>query len=299
MAKIKYIDHNFKAETLKKIKQANAIIAEYQADRIQLTLRQLYYQFVARDLIKNNQQEYNKLQSCITNARRAGLVDWDAIIDRTRNMTRLSSWSSPSDILSAVASQYREDLWDGQEYLPIVMVEKDAAIGTVEAVCNDLRVPYISNRGYFSDAELHAQAKSLQGMMRRGKNPILLYCGDFDPSGWDMTRDLRERFNMFTEPYEVPIKRLALNPEQIDVYNPPPNFAKQTDTRFQTFVDEFGDECYELDAVPPREAVRLIREAVLELRDEQEWQSAENAERIARSQLERLSERWDEIKDEI
>lgn len=297
--KIQYIEHKFKPETKKKIDQANSIIAEYQADRIQLTLRQLYYQFVARDLIKNNQQEYNKLQSVITNARRAGLIDWDAIIDRTRNLSRLPAWSSPSDIIGACANQYREDLWDGQEHLPIVMVEKDAAIGTVEAVCQELRVSFISNRGYFSDAELHTQAKSLQAMKRKGKNPILLYFGDFDPSGWDMTRDLKERFNMFTEPYRIPIKRLALNPEQIETYDPPPNFAKQTDSRFQSFVDEFGEECYELDAVPPRAVVGLIRDAVLDLRDDALWQEAEAKERQAREQLQELSDRWVEIAETL
>ena len=73
----------FRASSLAIIDQANEIIDEYQADGYDLTLRQLYYQFVARNLIPNSQSEYNKLGTAINNGRLAGLIDWDAIKDRT------------------------------------------------------------------------------------------------------------------------------------------------------------------------------------------------------------------------
>ena len=102
---------HFQAQTLAIIEQANAIVDEYQARGFNLILRQLFYQFVARELIANTQPEYKRLGGVIRNGRRAGLIDWDAIEDRTRNVHGHASWESPAHIISAVAQQYCEDLW--------------------------------------------------------------------------------------------------------------------------------------------------------------------------------------------
>ena len=83
--KIRYVEKNFRPETLDRIELANGIIDEYRAAGYVLTVRQLYYQFVARDLIANNTQEYNRLKSFVSDGRLAGLIDWDAIEDRTRS----------------------------------------------------------------------------------------------------------------------------------------------------------------------------------------------------------------------
>jgi hypothetical protein len=81
---IKYKDFNFRSASLSVIELANSIIAEYQAQGYDLTLRQLYYQFVARGIIPNSDAEYKKLGSVINDGRLAGLIDWDSITDRTR-----------------------------------------------------------------------------------------------------------------------------------------------------------------------------------------------------------------------
>jgi hypothetical protein len=130
------------AKTVAMIGQANRIIAEYQALGFVLTLRQLYHQFVARDLITNTLAEYKRLGTIIKSGRRAGRIDWDAIEDRTRNVRRLPSWSDPSEIIGDVAGQYREDVWAGQIYRPEVWIEKDALVGVIEGVCDEFRVPH-------------------------------------------------------------------------------------------------------------------------------------------------------------
>jgi hypothetical protein len=115
----KFIQIKPQAATLAVIEQANAIIEEYAGQDFRLTLRQLYYQFVARDLLEENTlEEYKRLGRIISTGRDAGLIDWDAIEDRTREVHTPTFWDSPSGIISAAAEQYREDLWANQSYRP-------------------------------------------------------------------------------------------------------------------------------------------------------------------------------------
>src|SRR3990167_8496032 len=109
MPRIAYIDKKFSADTIAVIDRANTIILDYQAQGFDLTLRQLYYQFVARGLIPNRDTEYKKLGSVINDARLAGMIDWNAIQDRTRNLRALTHWTSPEAIINAVAAQFRYD----------------------------------------------------------------------------------------------------------------------------------------------------------------------------------------------
>ena len=141
MSREAFIDTKFRNATLAVIEQANAIIAEYEAQGFTLTLRQLYYQFVARDLIENRQSEYKRLGGIIKDARRAGLIDWAAIEDRTREVHTHSSWDSPACIIDAVARQYREDPWRDQHYRPEVWIEKDALLGDAQEGACGFTVP--------------------------------------------------------------------------------------------------------------------------------------------------------------
>ncbi len=114
MPRIRYVDKDFKPATLETINRANAIIEEYRGQGYRLTLRQLYYQFVARGLMPNVQRNYKRLGAILSDARLAGLVDWDAIEDRTRNLEAYPTWRSPESMIEAVADQFRLDLWAAQ-----------------------------------------------------------------------------------------------------------------------------------------------------------------------------------------
>jgi hypothetical protein len=118
------------------ISKANDIIAEYSAQGFQLTLRQLYYQFVSRDFIPNNLRSYKNLGDVINDARLAGLIDWNSIVDRTRNLQSLAHWRNPAEIIDACASQFRLDRWAPQPRRVEVWIEKDALIGVIEGICN-------------------------------------------------------------------------------------------------------------------------------------------------------------------
>ena len=106
-----FVETSFQAKSLAVIEQANTIIAEHQAQGFELTLRQLFYQFVTRDLMENSTKAYKRLGSIIRNGRNSGLIDWDAIEDRTRAINTHASWESPAEIIGAVGRQYCEDLW--------------------------------------------------------------------------------------------------------------------------------------------------------------------------------------------
>lgn len=270
MPRIAYEEKRFTAATLATIEQADRIIREYMADGYKLTLRQLYYQFVARDLLPNRVKEYNRLGRIVSDARLAGLIDWNAIEDRTRNLESLAHWDDPSDIISATAHSFRVDRWEDQPYRVEVWIEKEALAGVFERVCEELDVPFFACRGYTSQSEMWAAAMRLRSYHAAGQTPAILHFGDHDPSGIDMTRDIRDRMWLFGASF-VEVDRLALNMDQVDEWSPPPNPAKTTDSRFEGYLLEYGNESWELDALEPRVLASLVREEVMSLVDEDEW----------------------------
>lgn len=293
MAKIAYQTFNFGIDRLARIARANTIVAEYAAQGFSLTLRQLYYQHVARGLIPNNDKEYKRLGELISEGRLAGLVDWDAIVDRTRNLVSLSHWSSPGAIVESCAEQFRYDLWADQPYRPEVWIEKDALVGVIDGVCQTLDVPFFSCRGYTSQSEMHGAAMRLARYARRGQTPIIFHLGDHDPSGRDMSRDIADRLELFMGGLEL--RRLALNWDQIQQFSPPPNPAKITDSRAAGYIAEFGGESWELDALEPAVLAGLIQDAVLSVRDDGIWDRSIQSQDEARAQLSAISQRWDDV----
>jgi hypothetical protein len=297
MPKICYVDKKFNPEHLGLIRTANAIVADYQAQGFDLTLRQVYYQMVARDIIPNTQQSYKRLGDIINDARLAGQVDWLAIVDRTRNVRGNTHWESPEEIIGASARGYAIDRWAKQPVRPEVWVEKDALVGIVGGICRELDVPFFSCRGYTSSSEMWSGAMRLLKWTRKGQRPMIFHLGDHDPSGKDMTRDILDRMELFMGGLKV--ERLALNMNQIEEYNPPPNPAKITDSRSTKYIDEFGEESWELDALEPTVITELIRENVEGVRDQALWDEAVEEEEEARKVLTAASENWEEVAEHI
>lgn len=290
--RIQYQTVNFRAKALVTIDAANRIIAEYAEQGFDLTLRQLFYQFVSRGLLPNTQRDYKNLGSIVNDGRLAGLIDWSAIVDRTRNLRSLSHWESPSDIVEAYARQFRYDLWSDQPYRVEVWIEKDALTGVIEGVCTEYDVPYLSCRGYTSQSELWGAAQRL--LEYDGKECLILHLGDHDPSGMDMSRDIADRLLLF-EASHVTLKRLALNADQVEQYNPPPNPAKITDSRAAAYIRKHGRESWELDALDPKVIDGLIREAIREVLDADLWAAALERQAAARTQLSGVADQWPQV----
>lgn len=295
MPKIVYERKNFNPQTEATILAAEQIIAEYQAQGFSLTLRQIYYQFVARGLIPNTEQSYKRIGNIISDARRAGRIDWDAVEDRTRFLRRLASWNSPKDILESAASSYHRDLWASQDKRIEVWIEKDALVGVIQNICEELDVPYFSCRGYVSDSEMWQAGMRVRRHNRNTQRVVMLHLGDHDPSGIDMTRDIRERIQLFSGWGDFDLQRIALTMEQIEEQQPPPNPAKVTDSRYEGYVAEYGEESWELDALEPRFIVNLIRENIFAERDIDLWEEEHNRQEEERGQINDIIERWDEL----
>lgn len=284
------------------IENANRILDEYAANGYTMTLRMLHYQFVSRDLYANTQNNYKKLGHAMTTGRLMGLVDWDHLEDRQRELSGVPTWAVPKDIIESSAWSYREKLWLNQDYWPELWIEKDALSGVIARACNELRVDYFACRGYVSASAQYGSSKRFQDAIARGQTPIVFHMGDHDPSGLDMTRDNTEYFELLTgEPVEV--RRIALNMDQIKLYDPPPNptkfrpegRGKGHDSRSGGYMRRYGKHSWELDALPPDVLNDIVRTAIRPLIDTRRWQASLDNEREGRDNIQSIANHYDSI----
>lgn len=262
--KQKFIDHKFKPQSLEKIERINSIIDEYGGSS--LTLRQMFYQLVARGFIENSKKEYDNLGTLISKARYAGLIDWANIADKTRNHLGYSGRRrEPEEEIIRAANYFSQNSWLNQPVYVECWVEKDAMYSIVKRGCRDTDTPCFSCRGYCSSSEMYQAA--MHFIKREDcKERHIIYLGDHDPSGLDMPRYIADCMKIFGA--NVEIHRIALTQEQIQQFNPPPSFVKTTDTRKTGYIEKYGDTCWELDALKPGYVEKLVDSAIRPYIDE-------------------------------
>jgi len=282
--KRQYIEKRFQRPSLLLIGQTNTIVEEYSGQGFDLTLRQLHYQFVARDLYANTSKNYNRLKSVVSDGRLAGLIDWDAIVDRTRYVRSLGHWAAPQQIVEDAANQFRVDKWENQEYRPEVWIEKDALTGVIEGVCEENDVPFFSCRGYTSQSEMWRASQRMDKYIENDQVPYIIHLGDHDPSGVDMSRDICTRIRD-TFRTHLAFDRLALTMDQVEQFRCPPNFAKLSDSRSPKYVKAYGNESWELDALDPVVMASLIQDAVDLVKDHSQWAADLSREEAGREKL--------------
>jgi hypothetical protein len=290
-----FVEYQPHAATMVVIDQAVAIVAEYLDQGLKISLRQLFYQFVARGLLPNKHHNYKRLGRIVSDARDGGFIDWEAMEDRGREVQTHSSWDDPADIVRSAAGSYREALWREQRYRPEVWIEKAALLGVVEPICNELRVPYFATIGNSSQTLLYEAGKRFADDLDQGLVPIVFHLADHDPNGIDMTRDVTDRLAFYARA-DIKVRRIALNMPQVREYAPPPNPAKETDSRYAAYVARFGTtECWELDALPPTAIADLIRTEVTGLIDRAAWDEAAAEEARNRDLLDRAAANWTKV----
>jgi len=307
------------------IAQCASIMRTYDAAGFDLSSRQLYYQFVARDIFPadrkwswtgsrwvkdpagtiNAEPNYKWLCDLVSEARLAGLLDWDMIKDRGRLTVSNPHWKSPAEICRTAADSFRIDLWATQPVYVEVMVEKQALEGVLIPVCREEDVSFCANKGYSSSSALYETGKRLAAKRKDAtgmsgvsrKRMVVIYLGDHDPSGIDMTRDIQERLEMFSRG-PVDVRRVALNMDQIEELNPPENPTKMTDSRASGYVEQFGESCWELDAIEPQAMADLTRAAIVECRDPDLWEEAIHKQEKMREALEDMAADYEQREDE-
>lgn len=281
-----FVPQRFASKSEVLLKHITEILERYASQGLSLSVRQLYYQLVTINAIKNNHAEYKSIVDLVSNARLAGRIDWDAIVDRARALLRPRNWEDAPAAVRWVHEQFQMDKWRNQDWHVEVMVEKQALEGVLEGVCVETDVAFCANKGYSSQTMMYYAGKRLQRLVEEeDKKLLIIYLGDHDPSGMDMTRDIRDRLALFSRKTEIRVARVALNMPQIRRYNPPPNPTKQTDARTPDYNAQFGDTCWELDALEPTVIVDLVRREILKVRDEAKWEMALKEEATERARI--------------
>lgn len=295
--KEQFISKTFRSASLELVAQVNTVLTTYGAQGYKLTLRQLYYQLVAADLIPNNLRSYKRLGNIVGDARLAGLIDWAMIEDRERPVVYPGHWEHPGDILQTAIHAFRLDRWADQPRHVEVMVEKKALEGVLIPVCQGLDVRFTAQRGYSSLSAMYAAGQRIRHATFIDKEVWILYLGDHDPSGMDMDRDITERGELLSGS-SLALRRLALLWEQIEELNLPENPTKLSDSRAGAYVAEFGMASWELDAIEPGELARLVREAVTSLRDDDLWDATMARETEMKDELKEFAATYDDTEED-
>jgi len=292
----KFLDQRLSAKRLAMIELANSILVEYSRQGYRLTLRQLYYQLVAGDYIPNRVQEYSKLSSTMVAARMNGLTDWNFIEDRIRKPYLQYYVAGIEDALEDTIEQYKLDRQNGQSNYIEIWTEKDAVSNILKRVSEYFHIRLMVNRGYSSCSAMYDASKRFIARANADQPTYVLYVGDHDPSGLDMLRDIRERTGTFTLYKDVffRIVHVALTMEQIEEYQPPANPAKTSDPRAAWYISQFGETSWELDALRPNVLEQLVRDAVVERLDNDQFTHMIDQENEDKENLEQIIE---ELKD--
>jgi hypothetical protein len=302
--KEKFIDTHFSQKRKGLLRKVEEIMDLYDSQGYYLTVRQLYYQLVAKNIVENSIGSYKSLVDLVRDGRYAGLLDWDIIRDRNRSANRPAHWGSVRDFLDEIKNDFAIDKWEDQQHYIEVMVEKDALSGVLGPVCTELSLTLSANKGFSSASAFYRAGKRFQEQYHLGKDLHIFYLGDHDPSGCFMTDDVINRVKLlggnpidldddrpFVEELPIEIHRLALNMEQIHKLNPPKNPAKQNDPRAKAYVKKYGPDSWELDAVEPKALAELVTEAVKPYRDEKLWDESVKKEKKLRTRLNKLVSR--------
>ena len=284
------------------VQAVNVILAEYN---FPLTLRQIYYRLVSSNLIPNKLSAYKQLSKTLVKARENSEVDDTKIEDRARQVLKAPQcYEDPEEYVDCVKRWFKEsgldykaDLWADQDTFVEVWVEKDALSRLIEQAAKPYRVTVCPSRGYSSYTYIKRMAID-DRLSDIDKPIIILDFGDHDPSGLQMTEDLERRLVNYGEGLDIEVKRIALTIKQVKQYKLIPNPTKLADPRSQAYVAQYGDECWELDAIEPRELQRLVKDAIEEHLDREVWENSLEQEEKDRTNLtESFANATIEVKD--
>ena len=267
-------------KTLKLIETAHAILASDPP----MTVRQVYYRLVASQVIENNPNQYQRIIYTLIQAREKGLIPWRLIEDRSRRLrdhygsTDAAFWTH--HVLRHL-TRYDRHPWQGQSRLVELWLEKEALSGILDRYASQYYLTLNVGRGFDSVTTVHDAAERY----KYREEVLILYFGDFDPSGEEMVTSLKERLARYGAPH-AQILKVALTREDIDIYNLPHDFTKATDTRSKAFIAKHGDIAVELDALPPA----VLRERVeSSIREHIDLEVFEESQRIEARELEALA----------
>jgi len=272
-------------QSLELLEQVQEIIDSYD---FALTLRQIYYQLVAKQIIPNKQNYYHKLSRLCVMGRDEGILPEEGFADRLREVDKLSSWTDLNEFMETVKRSYHKDKWQNQDSYLEIWTEKDALRSVITEISYRYDVSLMVSRGQLSRTEIYRTAKRYEA--QNDKNCYLYYCGDFDPSGLSIYNSIKERLDNFG--ISIKFGRIALTKEQIKKYQLPSDPAKQSDPNYNKFVSLYGsDMVVELDSLPPDVLRKIIEDCILKNIDEGLLAQVQKEEETEKVSLNKFIER--------
>jgi len=256
------------------VERAAQIVDEYDTG---VTLRQCFYRLVADGTLSNTTNAYKALSSRTAEARRDGC--FPDFVDNVRSIHRAQTFTSSTQALFWLENIYRRDRTEGQDVSVYLGVEKRGIVAQLTDWFGDFGIPVLSLGGYSSQTYIDDVKADVSAS---GRPAVLLYAGDFDPSGEDIDRDFVARTGCFAK-----VVRIALTAEQVDAYNLPPQPGKAADSRAAAFVARHGELVQvELDALPPDTLRQLYDDALAEFWDTSVYEACLDREDIDLAELE-------------
>lgn len=247
-----------------------------------LTLRQLYYRLVSRQMISNTINSYKRLSRIMVKAREQLDVPVNCLEDRSRRILGRgdTGYASAEEFLrkriAGLKESYKDftmPMWNEQPNFVLVSLEKDALSRLVGDIANQYSIRTFPTRGYPSFTYVNRMATYIRNRLK-GKPTVVLYFGDFDPSGIDIERDLAERLGKYNAG-DFTVRRIALTKDQIQQYNLPPMPVKRSDARSDGFLESYGDLSVELDALDPNTLKLLVAQSIASHIDLNLWSKKE------------------------
>ncbi len=256
-----------------------AIASELAVECQPITLRGLFYRIVSTGYLPSTDKtHYNRVGGVLKRLRRAGIIPYQWIVDSLRSTEKPSSWSGLTDFTDTVRTAYRKDFWHHLDDYVHIICEKDAISGTIAPVTREFDVRLSPIRGYISDSFAH----EIGAQWREIEKPIhAYYLGDFDPSGFDLERDLRAKLTEHSGRW-FEWERLAVLPTDFEDQKLIPLAPKKSDKRCRKFIQEHGSQCAEVDAIDPTELRRRVRAAITRWVPNEQWERLQTVERLER-----------------
>jgi hypothetical protein len=253
-----------------------------------ITGRGVGYKLFAAGVIPSMERaEMQRVYRLLKEAREQGQIPWSWIVDETRELERVSTWANPASYARCVARSYRRDFWDQQPRRVMVVSEKGTVRGLLKPVLDDFAVGFQVMHGFSSATIVHDISKDDDG-----RPLIILYVGDFDPSGMFMSEeDLPNRFSKYDGDH-VTLRRIALTRERVNGMLSFPATDKRKDPRYKWFVENYGKRCWELDAMDPNDLRACVKREIKKLIEPVAWKRCEIVNKAEQDSLRGILQKW-------
>jgi hypothetical protein len=253
-----------------------------------ITGRGIGYKLFTAGLIPSMERsEMQRVYRLLREAREQGRIPWEWIVDETRELEKVATWSDPEAYAGTVARSYRRDFWNQQPHRVQVWSEKGTVRGVLAPVLDQYAVGFLAVHGFSSATVAHDIAEDYDG-----RDLIVLYVGDYDPSGLFMSQqDLPARFTKYKGDH-IKLKRIALTRKQVTGL---PSFLardKRKDPRYGWFVRQYGHRCWELDAMDPNDLRACVKNEIRKLIEPVAWRRCETMNMDEQESLRHVLDRW-------